>query len=345
MVNFGHGSDYYHGNPNDYVKSNTWFKVREVRHFSVEEALNVGFLSFPPPICGEGSLQLTPPETHNATTQGWQISPSYDFSNAIAYTDQVLDDSYDNWLIRFWASDGTQTSYSNVSIIRVGHPEESERYESVCDMYLWNGTVYTESGDYTMVIPSTYYDCDHTITLHLTINHSAGLSGIYGDTEIELDPEEPSITLPYYVEVSDPNASIQWELSNPEWELHIDNDSTHCQVTINSVGEGRLSVWAENICGVIERHLYISSQIEAINEHDFSSWIVYPNPVNSVLFLETQNFASLKNQTEYRITNMMGQTLIEGHITEKNQQINIENLSTGMYFITLAGKTKKFVID
>ena len=342
-VIFGHGSDYYHGDPDDFPKTYTWTKVREVRHFSVEGALNVGFLSFPPPICDEGSLELTPPEVHNAIEQGWQISSSYDFSNPIAYTDQILDDSYDSWLIRFWASDGTQVSYSNVSIIRVGHPEESERYETACGSYLWNGTVYTESGDYTMVIPSTYYDCDHTITLHLTIYPYPALSGIQGMTEVVLDPDDPNLTLHYSVEVSDPEDSIRWELSNPDWELNVGDDPTVCEITFHTAGTGTLTVYAENDCGVVDRRLDISSEVEAVVEHGSSDWIIYPNPTDGVLFVETHGRASLSNQT-YRITNLMGQTLLTGQITADNQQINVSSLPQGMYFITFANVTRKFVV-
>ncbi len=73
------------------------------------------------------------------------------------------------------------------------------------------------------------------------------------------------------------------------------------------------------------------------------TFTVYPNPTNGVLFVETQNFASLQNQT-YRITNLMGQTLLTGQITAENQQINMSSLPQGMYFITFAGETRKFVV-
>jgi hypothetical protein len=71
---------------------------------------------------------------------------------------------------------------------------------------------------------------------------------------------------------------------------------------------------------------------------------VYPNPTDGVLFVETHGHASLSNQT-YRITNLMGQTLLQGRITDEIQKINIESLPAGMYFITFAGETLKFVIE
>jgi len=70
---------------------------------------------------------------------------------------------------------------------------------------------------------------------------------------------------------------------------------------------------------------------------------VYPNPTNGVLFVETHGRASQQDQT-YRISNLMGQTLMTGQITAENQQIDVSNLPEGMYFITMGDTTRKFVV-
>ena len=70
---------------------------------------------------------------------------------------------------------------------------------------------------------------------------------------------------------------------------------------------------------------------------------VYPNPTNGVLFVETRRATSLPDQT-YRIANLMGQTVLSGNIIADNQQINVSSLPQGMYFITFAGETRKFVV-
>jgi hypothetical protein len=70
--------------------------------------------------------------------------------------------------------------------------------------------------------------------------------------------------------------------------------------------------------------------------------MVYPNPTNGVLFVETHGRASLPDLT-YRITNLMGQTVLSGNITAENQQIDVSGLPEGMYFITVASETRKFV--
>ena len=71
---------------------------------------------------------------------------------------------------------------------------------------------------------------------------------------------------------------------------------------------------------------------------------VYPNPTNGILFVETRRATSLPEQT-YRITNLMGQTVLSGNITAETQQIDVSALPEGMYFITFAGETRKFVVD
>ena len=72
---------------------------------------------------------------------------------------------------------------------------------------------------------------------------------------------------------------------------------------------------------------------------------VYPNPANSVLFVETVCTPSLPQPTEYRILNPIGQTVMQGAITSEKQQIDVRNLPNGMYFITIGGVTRKFVVE
>ena len=65
---------------------------------------------------------------------------------------------------------------------------------------------------------------------------------------------------------------------------------------------------------------------------------VYPNPTDGIITI------SSANGTEYRITNLMGQTLITGQINGENQKIDLSTLPKGMYFITIAGETQKCVV-
>ena len=70
---------------------------------------------------------------------------------------------------------------------------------------------------------------------------------------------------------------------------------------------------------------------------------IYPNPTNGVLFVQTLRATSLPGET-YRITNLMGQTLLTGQIMAENQQIDVSSLPQGMYFISVGDVTRKFVV-
>ena len=92
----------------------------------------------------------------------------------------------------------------------------------------------------------------------------------------------------------------------------------------------------------------IYSEIHGVDEDGPSTgsgtFAVYPNPTDGILFVETRRATSLPDQTAYRITNLMGQTLLTGNISAETQQIDITNLPTGMYFISVGETTLKFVV-
>ncbi|MCR5039566.1 MAG: leucine-rich repeat domain-containing protein [Bacteroidales bacterium] len=78
-----------------------------------------------------------------------------------------------------------------------------------------------------------------------------------------------------------------------------------------------------------------------LDEQKATAFAIYPNPTHGVLFVRTQ---ALRPYEEYRITNLMGQTLMTGNINEETQQIDVTNLPQGMYFISVGEGTRKFVV-
>ena len=77
--------------------------------------------------------------------------------------------------------------------------------------------------------------------------------------------------------------------------------------------------------------------VEEIAENGFA---IYPNPSHDVLFVLSESINS-----EYRITNIIGQTLMTGEIISDNQKIDVSSLSEGIYFITLTNKTTNYVVS
>jgi hypothetical protein len=108
-------------------------------------------------------------------------------------------------------------------------------------------------------------------------------------------------------------------------------------------------VWVEDVEGInagfpIPRPM----GYENVKEFSASKLMVYPNPTNSVLFvdmhgIETHGRASLQ-QNAYRITNLMGQTLQSGTLMGDNQQLDVSALPVGMYLLTIDSATVKFIV-
>lgn len=66
---------------------------------------------------------------------------------------------------------------------------------------------------------------------------------------------------------------------------------------------------------------------------------VYPNPTDGVIFVGTHSMRPYDE--EYRITNVLGQTLMTGTVTD--QTIDVSSLPTGLYFITIGNQTVKLL--
>ena len=107
------------------------------------------------------------------------------------------------------------------------------------------------------------------------------------------------------------------------------------------VGDALLYHNGDQDCDAIYAELH-----NGINEDGPSTgsgtFAVYPNPTDGILFVQTLRATSLPNQT-YRITNLMGQTLLKGRISAETQQIDITILPAGMYFISVGETTLKFM--
>ena len=94
-------------------------------------------------------------------------------------------------------------------------------------------------------------------------------------------------------------------------------------------------------CDAVYEEYHYFGVVEPISEDD---WMYYPNPTNGIITVEACHGASRQGQTEYHITNLLGQTLMTGQIIADPQQINVSVLPDGMYFFTFAGTTQKIIV-
>lgn len=225
-------------------------------------------------------------------------------------------------------------------------PSGVQRDSKANEISIDNGEIYTKgflSYDYdygTIFIPTIWKDNEQI--------YSASAMDIVGCLYAHNGD--------YYYTLFYPHGMFYAVYKNRETILQLPIDQTGVQRIIGDLNDiymvgsfqGQGSIWKNfemhlqpNNCNSIYDMAvsYASANIEETNENNFA---VYPNPTNNVLFVQTVHAPSVPNQT-YRITNLTGQTLLQGHITAEIQQIDIANLPMGMYFISVGGQTVKFV--
>tara|TARA_R110002073_G_scaffold230984_5_gene392086 strand:+ start:3946 stop:6693 length:2748 start_codon:yes stop_codon:yes gene_type:complete len=82
------------------------------------------------------------------------------------------------------------------------------------------------------------------------------------------------------------------------------------------------------------------TQVLGLEDNEISKSIkVYPNPVEDRLNLNMP--AELSNNASFVINNILGQNVMRGSL--ENNQVNVNNLDTGMYFIQISSNGKKGV--
>ena len=144
------------------------YHVRAVRNLSPTPLPIVGEIVTPESICENGVLTLQVPEIQFATSEGWQISPTIDFDNPIPYENEPLNSSYNGWFLRYFATNESNTVYSNIVSIIVWPTYETSFSTMACTHYVWNGIDYDESGDYQQHLFSIH-GCDSIINFCLQV--------------------------------------------------------------------------------------------------------------------------------------------------------------------------------
>lgn len=81
----------------------------------------------------------------------------------------------------------------------------------------------------------------------------------------------------------------------------------------------------------------VTDSLSAIDSSfpDFTPTLVYPNPATDIL-----NIKDLKDRADYKIINPEGKIISLGAV---NGQIDVSNLSTGIYFLELLGDRREIV--
>ena len=94
----------------------------------------------------------------------------------------------------------------------------------------------------------------------------------------------------------------------------------------------------------------VSNEITFAFEHNIpEGFRVFPNPTNGIIHVEMMCTPSQQETpAEYRITNLLGQTLMTGRLASSDTShhvstIDVSSLPSGLYFITVGELTQKFI--
>lgn len=79
-----------------------------------------------------------------------------------------------------------------------------------------------------------------------------------------------------------------------------------------------------------------------IDETAADDIMVYPNPANDIIYVET--FPETSQISDFQIINILGETVLSGPITSESMQIDVSNLPAGLYLLKIADKSVKIVV-
>jgi hypothetical protein len=106
-------------------------------------------------------------------------------------------------------------------------------------------------------------------------------------------------------------------------------------------GEKLIQQWSDADCDEVYEQYHASLE-EPVAKEGFR---IYPNPTDGLFSVALcQGTPLLQRAAAYRITNLMGQTLMEGQITVDNQPVDVSSLPQGMYFVTVGNSTQKLLV-
>jgi len=95
--------------------------------------------------------------------------------------------------------------------------------------------------------------------------------------------------------------------------------------------------WEATYQGQTVTHTFNVTGVLSVDENDFNTTSIYPNPFNSEV-----NIISNSKITKARIVDVLGKTVLSiKNFNEGINKLNLENLSNGMYFLTLEGKANQ----
>ena len=124
-----------------------------------------------PDVAITGNVAITEGQSTTLTASG---AATYTWSTGeTSATITVSPSTSTNYTVVGRSAEGCETTTSTTVTVSVAGTSFGEESATACDEYLWHGTTYTASGDYSYTIAGgNSLGADSVVTLHLTINQS-----------------------------------------------------------------------------------------------------------------------------------------------------------------------------
>ena len=196
---------------------------------------------------------------------------------------------------------------------------------SICasDSFAFGANYYHTAGYYTQTLSgASASGCDSIITLILAVNQLPIVSWTQTDTFFCEDYNPPAWPLTGFSPLGGTfsGATVMNDTLYPSINTyHISysySDSNHCSNSVTKTFEFKICLGVSDVSG---------TQLMR----------VYPNPSNGSFTLETSDMIG----QEYMIYDMLGQIIQQRTITTDRQQIDIGQVSTGIYTLMIKGKS------
>jgi len=241
----------------------------------------------------------------------------------------------------------------------------------VCGSYTApSGAVYNTTGTYTDIIPNAF-GCDSIITINLTMNpgYVVNMTAIYCQ-----EFTVPSGTMTYYTSgvYNDTLTSVAGcdsVLVIDVTILQVDNTVTQSGNVLTANAAGAQYQWIKCPSGInvvdgnnqsyspvyngsyavviFENGCYDTStcytfnSADLLDEEDFRSINLYPNPSADIFYLEGEN---LINQT-VGVYDMRGRLIVDMILKENKTTIDLSGKERGVYFLKIGNEMIRMVLD
>lgn len=131
---------------------------------------------------------------------------------------------------------------------------------------------------------------------------------------------------------------LQGHVLNQYTPIFIGRGSTTNTYELFSGSIDDIGIWKRAITQLEVTKLYNSSATNVIDAFRKSDLIVYPNPASNQLNIQS-NFQLIN--AEYIISDLFGNTILQGMIMNENTNIEIANFSKGIYLLTVKKDAKQ----